>query len=379
MNFIRFIIRNVFRNKRRAILTVLSIAFSLFLLLFLLTVLEGLRNPVPQNEAAVRLIVRRSTSLAEFMPLSHMEKVAQLPDVEIVIPLQWSNFFYRDTNNFFANFATDPERVFDVYSEQKVSPETLARFKANRIAAVPGKDLMDKYGWKTGDKITLLGSIFPVDLEFEIAGEYTSSEFQNAFYFRYDYLNEALGKFNRVGCLAVKVKNKEAVPRVAEAVDALFKNSSAETKTETEKAFVLGFVSMLGNVQNIIASVAMVVMFTMLLVSVSTMSMAVRERLHEVAVLRAIGYPRGVIVRLILGEAFFIAGLGTVIGIAMAESLRFADLNAISNGFLDKFRPDLSTYLLTLGAGLGIGLISGVIPAIQAARMNIVTAMRSIE
>ncbi len=379
MSLFRFIIRNVFRNKRRAILTMLSIAFSLFLLLFLLTVLNGLLNPVTQDEAALRLIVRRSTSLAEFMPIAYGDKIRELPEVELVTPLQWCNFFYRDTNNFFANFAADPEHLFEIYSEQKVSPEALARFKAERTAAISGKDLMDKFGWKVGDKITLLGSIFPVDLEFTIVGEYTSAEFQNSFYLRYDYLNEAMNKLNQVGCFAIKVKSKEAVPRVAEAVDALFRNSPYETKTETEKAFVLGFVSMLGNVKNIIASVALVVMFTMLLVSVSTMSMAVRERLREVAILRAIGYPRGVVVRLILGEAFFIAGLGTVLGIAMAESLRFVDLNSVSNGFLDKFRPEVATYALTIAAGVGIGLISGLVPAVQAARMNIVSAMRSIE
>ncbi|HPO14694.1 MAG TPA: ABC transporter permease [Candidatus Hydrogenedentes bacterium] len=379
MNLGRFVLRNVFRNKRRAVLTVLSIAFSLFLLLFLLTVLNGLLNPVTQDEAAQRVIVRRSTSLAEMMPISYLDKIKQLPEVEWVVPLQWVNGLYIDANNVFANFATDPEHIFDIYSEQHVAPEALTAFKTDRTAAIAGKDLMDRYGWEPGQKITLLGTIFPVDLELTIVGEYTSPEWQNSFYLRYDYFNEALDKLNQVGCFVVKTTSKEAVPRVADAVDAMFRNTSAETKTETEKAFVIGFISMLGNVKTIIGSVSIVVMFTMLLVSISTMSMAVRERVREVAILRAIGYPKRIIVGLVVGEALFISVLGTVIGILLAESMRFVDMNVISQGFLDRFAPKPAALTLTIFAGLGMGLISGIVPAVQIARTNIVTAMRSIE
>ncbi len=379
MNLRRFVIRNVFRNKRRAVLTVLSIAFSLFLLLFLITVLNGLLNPVTQDEAAQRVIVRRSTSLAEMMPISYMDKIKQLPEVELVVPLQWVNGLYIDANNVFANFATDPGHIFDVYSEQHVLPEALAAFKTDRTAAIAGKDLMDRYGWKPGDKITLLGTIFPVDLEVTIVGEYTANEWQNSFYLRYDYFNEALDKLNQVGCFVIKTTSKEAVPRVADAVDAMFRNTSAETKTETEKAFVVGFISMLGNVKTIIGSVSIVVMFTMLLVSISTMSMAVRERVREVAILRAIGYPQRIIVILVVGEALFISTLGTTIGILLAESMRYVDMNTISQGFLDKFAPRPAALALTIFAGLGMGLVSGIIPAVQIARTNIVNAMRSIE
>ncbi len=379
MNLSRFVIRNVFRNKRRAVLTVLSIAFSLFLLLFLLTVLNGLLNPVTQDEAAQRVIVRRSTSLAEMMPIAYMDKIKQVPEVELVVPLQWVNGLYIDANNVFANFATDPAHIFDIYSEQHVAPEALAAFKTDRTAAIAGKDLMDRFGWKPGDKITLLGTIFPVDLEVTIVGEYTANEWQNSFYLRYDYFNEALGKLNQAGCFVIKTTSKEAVPRVAEAVDAMFRNTSAETKTETEKAFVVGFISMLGNVKTIIGSVSIVVMFTMLLVSISTMSMAVRERVREVAILRAIGYPQRIIVGLVVGEALFISMLGTVIGILLAETMRYVDMNTISQGFLDKFAPRPAALALTIFAGLGMGLVSGLIPAVQIARTNIVNAMRSIE
>jgi putative ABC transport system permease protein len=361
------------------VLTVLSISFSLFLVLFLRTVLNVLMNPVVGDEMALRLIVRRSTSLADDMPFAYMEKIKKLPDVQYVIPLQWANGIYRDPKNFFANFATDPNLIWDVVPENKVTPEARNAFIAEKKAAVVGADLMKRFHWNVGDTITLTGTIFPVDLEFNIVGVYTNPARQSDFYFRYDYLNESLGSLNKIGAFYVRAKNAAAVPRVAEQIDALFRNSPAETKTETEKAFVLGFVSMLGNIQVIIGSVGIVVLFTMLLVSVSTMSMAVRERLREVAILRAIGFPRNTLLFLIVGEACLIAALGTALGIGMAESLRFVDLNRATQGFIERFSPHWDDYLVTVAAGALLGLVSGFVPAWQAVHTNIVEAMRSIE
>ncbi len=379
MTFRRYIVRNVMRNKRRSLLTILSIGISLFLLQVLLTFLDALFNPVLVDESALRLVTRRATSLADSMPLAYEDKIRKLPGVELVAPLHWFNGIYRDQSNFFANFAVDPEHIFDIYTEQHVSPEARAAFIAQKQGAVVGKDLMDRFGWKVGDRVTLLGTMYPVDLEFTIVGVYTSDRYQNMFYFHYDYFSESLGGHSRVGSFAVRVKTADQVPQVAEAIDAMFHNSAAETKTETEKAFVLGFMSMLGNVKNIVGSIALVVVFTMLLVSISTMSMAIRERLREVAILRAIGFSRRSVFALILGEAMFMTALGMAIGIGFAETFRYVDLDRITKGFIDRYAPDPSVYAMVVCVGVGIGVLSGLIPGMQAARMGILAGMRRVE
>ena len=313
------------------------------------------------------------------MPMSYKDKIRRIPGVEYVVPMQWVNGIYRDQANFFANFAVEPEHLFDIYPEQVVAPEQLQAFKADKKSAIAGVDLMNRFGWKVGDTITLLGTIFPADLELTIVGSYSSDRYQNMFYFRYDYFSEALGGFNQIGSFMVKAKSAELVPQVADEIDETFRNSAAETKTETEKAFVLGFMSMLGNVKAIIGSVALVVVFTMMMVSVSTMSMAIRERLREVAILRAIGYSRRWVFTLILSEALFMSGLGLALGIGLAETFRFVDMNHITRSFIDRYAPNASVYATVVAAGVAIGLLSGLIPGVKAVRMGILAGMRRAE
>ncbi len=379
MSFSRFIWKNAFRNKRRTGLTILSIGFSLFLLMALLTFLDTLLNPVIEDDSALRLLVTRSTSIADILPIAHLGKIRRVKGVEHVAPLQWFNGIYKDPDYQFANFATDPAEIFKIYTEQHLSTEAKAAFVANRRGAVPGAKLAQRFGWKVGDKITLMGTVFPVDLDLEIVGIFTADLNENMMYFNWDYFDEALGNPGVSGAYTVKVTDAASVPIVSGAIDGIFRNSPAETKTTTEKAFVLGFISMLGNIKLIIASIAGVVVFTMLLVAVSTMTMTVRERMREVAVLKAIGYPGRLVLWLVMAEALFIALLGAAIGIGLGESLRLVDLDGITQGFIQKFDPGLSTYAAVVGAGMVIGLVSGFIPARQAARMSITGAMRRME
>ncbi|HUW60230.1 MAG TPA: FtsX-like permease family protein [Candidatus Bathyarchaeia archaeon] len=374
-----FILRNAFRNKRRTLLTVLSIGFSLFLLITLFTFLGILLNPVPNDETALRLIVRGSSSLIQMMPISYLDKIKGVPNVEFVAPLQWANGIYKEPKNFFANFATDPDTIWDIYTEQKVTPETRAAFIGERTGAVVGEDLIRRFGWEVGDTVTLLGTIFPVDLEFKIVGVYTATSGQSIFYFRYDYLNEAMGNMNLVGAFTIKATSPDTVPGVIDAIDTMFRNSPSETKTETEKAFVLGFVSMLGNVQLIIGSISLVVLFTMLLVAVSTMAMTVRERLREVAILKTIGFPRRMVLWLIIGEAVFISCLGFCFALVLTLALTRVDIFTLTQGFVEKFSPGLQMYAMMLSVGIAIGLVSGFFPAMQAANMSIIDGMRKLE
>lgn len=379
MGYGRFIWRNAWRNKRRTALTVLSIGFSLFLLMTLLTFMKVLMNPVTQDEAALRLITSRRTSIAEVMPFAYGEKIRRLFHVEHVAALQWFNGIYKDPDFQFANFSTDPAEIFEIYTEQKISPEARAAFVAERDAATVSENLAKRFNWKIGDRITLQGTIFPVDPELKIVGIFSEPLGQEILYFRYDYLDELLGNFGQVGAFVLKASDVTSTTTLAQEIDAMFQNSPAETKTETEKAFVLGFVSMLGNIQLIIGSVAGVVVFTMLLVSVSSMTMTIRERLREVAILKTLGFSQQTIMGLVLSEALLISLSGTGLGCLLAESLRLVDLNRTTQGFITQFNPEWMTYGIVLATGTGIGLISGFFPARQALNLTITDAMRRLD
>lgn len=357
----------------------LSIAFSLFLLMALLTFMKSLLNPVVEEVSALRLITSGSSSLAEMLPIAYKDKIRRIPGVVNISPLQWFNGVYKDPKYMFANFATDPRTIFDIYSEQKITPETRAAFIARRDGAVAGDDLMERFGWKAGDRITLMGTTFPVDMELTIVGNFHYPDYQNVLYFRYDYLNEAMGNFNQIGAYVIKTTDAGIAPKVGVAIDDMFRNSSVATRTDTEKAFVLGFISMLGNVQGIIASVAGVVVFAMLLVAISTMSMTVRERMREVAILKALGYQRRTVLALVMGEALLISLVGAFVGMGMGEILRFADIDKATQGFITRYNPSPLNYLAVIAAGIVIGLISGFIPAWQAANMSITGAMKRLE
>jgi putative ABC transport system permease protein len=372
------ILRNVLRNKRRTGLTILSIGFSLFLLIALLTFLDIFTNPPAEAESALRLAVRRSTSITEMLPISYQAKLRRVPHIDIVSPLQFFGGVYKDPKNFFGNFATGTE-IWGMFPELNVSDATKKAFAAERMAAVAGEDLMRKFGWKVGDRITLTGTIFPANLELRIVGSYYYKLDSGNLYFRYDYFNEALGEFNQVGAFWVKADSQESIPGIMDTVDTMFRNSAAETKTETEKAFVLNFVSMLGNVKMMIGSVATVVLFTMLLVAAGTMAMTIRERMREVAILKAIGYTPSLILFLVLGESITISLLGFGTGCLFAFALSRADVYSMTQGFISFFLPPARIYGYALAAGIAIGVFSGIVPAIQASRLTITEAMRRLE
>ena len=379
MNFSHFIVRNALRNKRRTILTFTSVGFSLFLLIVLFTILDVLIHPPVTEESALRLAVRRSTSLADNMPIAYQQKIEQLPHVEMVMPLQFFGGVYKEPKNFFGNFAIDPVKLFKMFPELEVSEQAKQAFAAERTGAIVGVGLMQRFGWKIGDRVTLLGTIFPVDMEFKIVGSYYYEVDKNNFYFHWDYFNEALGERNEVGSFWVKADGIASIPGIIDAIDGKFRNTSAETKTETEKSFILGFISMLGNIRMIIGSISMVVIFTLLLVSASTMAMNIRERMREVAILKAIGYQRNNLLMLVLGESVFIALLGVGMGFLLSVALSQIDIYQLTQGFIQVFKPSALTYGGVALIGIAVGLLSGIGPALQASNLTIAEAMRKLE
>lgn len=384
MKFLRLVFRNLLRNKRRTLLTISSIAVSLFLVATLRTILTELQNPPETPDSALRLVVRHRVSLFNALPSSHREKIAGIEGVEAVVGTFWYGGIYKDPSNFFANFSADTDQFFAVYPDLILSDEQKQAFEEDRIGCIVGNNLAKRFDWKLGDRIFLESMTWPIDVELTIRGIYEGgSDLGTTLYFHWDYYNELMkgqfGEWDNTGTFSVRVVSAELAPRVAEQIDELFRNSAFPTKTETEKAFLLGFVAMLGDVQFLITSIVTVVVFTIVLVAANTMAMSIRERTREIGVLKALGFRRGQVLGLLIGEAMLLATLGAVIG-GGAARLLFGNLDMalLTGGFIQRFWVTPGTLLLCVLIGVGVGVVSAGIPAWQASRRPVVDALRRV-
>jgi len=381
MKYFHLVWKNALRNKIRSVLTVLSLAISLFLLTTIIAFWTTLNRTPESLEAQLRLVVRHAVSLANSLPISYRSEIEKIPGVQQVVPLQWFGGVYIDEKNFFAQFATEPDKVFEMYGEYQLSPDQLQSFIKDRTGCIVGKTLADRFNWKVGDRITLIGRIFPVDLELTIRGIYTAptKEEASALYFNWEYWNEAMGRPNVIGTFAVKARRIEDIPQIIDTIDARFQNSLAQTKTETEKAFQLSFVSMLGNVKFLIASVNAVVLFAILLVVANTMAIAMRERTREVAILKTIGFRRKTLLALLIAEAVLICFLGWIFGCLGAWLLWSSiDLTGIGGGFLSSLIVTPSILALGLAVALLLALLSAGVPAWRASQITVAQALRQL-
>jgi putative ABC transport system permease protein len=323
MKLLPLIWKNARRNSRRTLLTISSIAVSIFLVSTLQAVLASLHRVGAESGGShLRLIVHRATGITQPLPISYRAKIAALPGVKAVVGTQWFGGQYIDARNFFANFAVNTDQFEKVYDDYQVSASQLENWKRERAAALVGQKLMETYHWKLGDRVTLLNSVFGINLDFVIRAVFTDVKdpsYEQAFYFNYDYLDEAMGGLNQIGGFAVKADNEADVQHVQDAIDAMFRNSAFETKTDTEQAFALGFVSMLGNINLLFAAISSAVVFAILFMVANATAMSVRERTAEVAVMKTLGFRRHAILRLIAGEAVIIALLGGLVGVLGAK------------------------------------------------------------
>lgn len=380
MKFLRLIIKNLGRNKRRTVLTVLSVAVSVFLLATMQAVIAALGGISELTGGEYRVVVRRNTSIADSMPEAYRQKIEHVPGVEAVYPSNWFGGIYKEDKPqyTFAQFFVDPRTLFDVQFEIQIPPEEKAAFQRERTAAIAGKKLADKYGWKIGDVVDLKGAIYPLDARLTLRGIYTGPQ-ETVFYFHRDFVEEAFGRPGQVGQFRVKLDSPDSAARVMEEIDAMFKNSSAPTKTETEAAFAASFISMLGNVKGLITGVGLIVVFTITLIGANTMAMSARERFTEVAVMKALGFRPGMILSLMLSEAVLIALLGGVLAVLAAKVFyQFVGMGEVLALFLQNFRIGASTIAIALIASALIGLVSGGIPAWNAARIKIVDGLRRV-
>lgn len=377
----RFATKNAFRNRRRSLLTAVSIAFSLLLLTLLMSVYRGFYIDQGPPESALRLITRHKVSLVFFLPSYYREKVRTIPGVVHVSPWNWFGGIYKDQKpeNQFAQFGVDPNEIFDILKEDNIPPDQLEAFKHDRAGAAVNRALAEKHGWKIGDKVIVQGTIYPIPLDLTIRAIFDTDNNFDSMFFSTEYIDQALPRVKgRTGTLYTLVDSAEHVTTVSKAIDDMFANSPQPTKTETEKGFTLSFVAQLGNVKLFIMSICAAVVFAILLVSGNTMAMTIRERTREVAVLKTLGFTRGTILSLYIGEAVTISLLGGLLG-ATGATLLMIIASKLPNGtFFTGFKVNGPTYLVALAVAALVGFISAVFPSYNASRRNIVDGLRHI-
>jgi putative ABC transport system permease protein len=383
MRYFPLMLKNSWRNRRRTLLTVFSIAVSLCLLGVLMAIYHAFYLKDTPPSQALRLITRHRVSLALVMPASYGPKIRQVPGVKEVMRSQWFGGVYkdkRDPTNFFARFAVEQERLFALRPEMELPEQQKQDFLRERTACLIGKSLADKLNLKVGDRIALQGDIFPVNLDLTLRGIFTAPENDEVLYFHFAYLEESLppGRRDFAGTFNIMAQSPEEVPLVAQRVDELFHNSTVETKTESERQFQLSFVSFLGNVKVFLLSVCAAVTFTILLVSANTMAMSVRERIREMAILKTLGFTPRAVMGIVIGEAVIIAIIGGALGLFLASFATYI----VRAG--PAFNPDLKTLtiqpsvaLVSFVVAVSIGIISSFIPAWSASRTSIIEAIRN--
>src|SRR5467141_755781 len=363
MTITRFVTKSAFRNKRRSILTVLSITFSLLLLTVMMTVWHRFYVDKCDAQSAQRLITRHRVSLTQNMPVYYREKMRTVPGVGAVATTQWFGGLYKDENkpeNFFAQFGTDPAEIFTVMTDFKIPEDQLAAWQHDQAGCVVDSELAKKFGWKIGDRITLRGTIFPVNLELTIRGIFVAPTPSITVYFNQKYVEEAVSwAKGRSGTFNILANSPEDVPKVAAGVDAMFRNSPEPTKTESEKAFQLSFINSMGNVKAFILSICFAVVFATLLVSANTMAMSIRERTREVALLKTLGFTRAAVLGLFVSEGVTLSLAGGLLGALAASGLVTLMAHSPQTGlFLAGMRVTVPTMLVALGVAGMVGFIS---------------------
>jgi putative ABC transport system permease protein len=379
MTLVSFVSKNVFRNRRRGILTVLSIGFSLLLLTLMMSIWKNFYLQEGTEQSALRLVTRHKVSLVFSMPSYYREKIRALPGVVNIIPGNWFGGVYKDdkSGNFFAQFGTDPDEFFKVYKEWKIADDQVTAWQRDRAGAVVDAEVAKRFGWKIGQRVIITGTIFPVDLELNIRGFYTAPQNTQSLYFNQKYVEEAVPYMKgQQGFYTIVADSPQSVVRVGSAIDEMFRNSPQPTKTETEKAFQLGFLAMLGNVKAFILSICGAVVFSILLVSANTMAMSIRERTREVAVLKTLGFTRQSILSLFVGEAVALALVGGVLGSLIAAGL--GALAAKGGGFVGALQVGIPTMLVAWLVAAMVGFLSAFIPSYHASRVGIVEGLRHI-
>jgi len=381
VRFLPLVWANLTRHKRRTVLTTLSVALALFLFASLRSVVTTLHAGADVGSES-RMIVQSAKAITFFLPQSYRERLLAVPGVGAVTWADWFGGVYQDPKNFFAQFAVDPESYLDVYAGDFMLPaDQRAAFIQERTACLVGRSLMDKYGWKLGQNVTLQGTIFEGDWTLTIRGVFRSLDAafpEDAMLLHYDMVYERYRSWVQPGWYVLRLANPALAPQVAATVDRGFKNSSDPTKTGTERAFDASFVTMWGNVSFLMNSIGMAVVFAILLVAANSMMLSARERTNEVGVLKTVGFGDRLLFGLVMAEAGSIALTGAVLGLGAAKLL-YPAIHFSAMGFLPGFEVTTGTLAAGFAIAALLALASGLVPARNAARLSAVQALRHVE
>lgn len=383
-SFLRLIFRNAWRHRLRSGLTVLGMVVAILAFGLLGTVVDAWYAGA-EGAAANRLITRSSISLVFPLPLTYKDKIRAVDGVR---DLSWANWFggiYKEPKNFFAQFAVDGESYFRLYPEFVVPEAQMRDFLRDRMGCIVGRKLADTYGFKVGDTLTLKGTIYAGNWDFVVRGIYDGAKKgtdQSQMFLHWAYLNEVVkarmpGRANNVGVFIAEVTGADQVAAVSRAIDGEFVNSRAETLTETEKAFQLGFVAMTEAIVVAIRIVSYLVIFIIMAVMANTMAMTARERTAEYATLKALGFSPSFVAAMICGESLMLAGAGGLIGIGLTFPVATAFAAKMGTLF-PVFNVSQATVLLQAGCALTVGVVAALLPMRRVARLAIVDGLRAV-
>jgi putative ABC transport system permease protein len=384
MFVLKLILRNAFRHKLRTGLTVAGVAIAVLAFGLLKTLVAAWYLGVEASSAS-RLITRNAISLVFLLPASYQEKIRQVPGVTAVAKGNWFGGVYIDEKNFFPNFAVEPRAYLDLYPEYVLSEGEKKAFLVDRKGCVVGRSLAGRFGWKVGDVVTLRGTIFPGQWEFVVRGIYQPGRKNTdatQFFFHWDYLNEMMRKTmprraDQVGFYVIGLASPALAAEASLFIDGMFKNSLAETLTETERAFQLSFVSMTEAIIAAIQIVSYVVIVIIMVVAANTMAMTARERIAEYATLKTLGFGGWHIAGAVFGESIVIACTGGLLGVALSFPAA-AWIGAALSQFIPVFHVEPRTLALDLLAALVVGVVAGIFPTWRGATINIADGLRRI-
>ncbi len=374
-----WVAKNVMRNGRRSILTAASVAVSVLLLSVFCATYRYINSPpVPPSFATILLVAPR-TSIMLALPLSYEERMAHLPGVQTISPINMVDSFYGPQRALQFVLAFEPEKISTLFPGWVMPVDQRQAFQRERVATVVGRSVAAKFGWKVGDRIHLRSSGYDLDLELVIRGIYDSADDESLMGMHWQYLNELRGSTDKPGGFWVRARSPEDVPRLMKAIDAEFRNAPIETRTQPMGQVVLDMIAMLGNVKLMLMSVSAVVVFSVLLILANTMAMSIRERTTELAVLRALGFRRAQLLRLLAAESLAITLGGGLTGFLLAVGI-FKKVSGyrIGGAMPTYVQVDLWTVATIFAVALGISLASTLPSAYRASRLSIAEALRFV-
>ncbi len=385
--FFGYMFRNARRNVVRSVLTVGSIAISLFLMMTLFSLLAMISEAATKVRDSNRLIVLSSQGFAQPVPISTVSEVRSLPGVAAASPLSWYGGNYNEEVMPFAQFGVDPDTIFSIYNEFKVPEEQLKAFQADRSGCCIGRKLAQDRNIKVGDSLPLKGTIYPFDLNLTVKAIYDGPEDSDlrSCWFHWDYLEEGLKRdfqgrqAGNAGAIVLKCKDGATMTPLIKQIDGMTQNSDTPTRTQTEEAFVKLFLEMYGDIRGLIGRVGLAVVFSLICVAGNAMAMSLRERTTEVAVLKAIGFSKPLVVSLVLAEAVLVSGIGGLVG-ALGTKLLFdwVDISRYVAQFVAAFYVPWPVAIFGLGVAILVGFVSGIFPAMRAARLSIIDGLRKV-